>query len=89
MFMQRSDLVRASEYRKTAAQCQQMAETSPNPEDRERWFRIADKWIQRAVEAEHAAALPGGEAFKLDTPTIDRLFARMQAEFASVQNEPS
>ena len=88
MFMQRSDLVRASEYRKTAAQCQQMAETSQSPEDRERWYRIADKWIARAVECEHAAAVPAGEAFNLDTPGLNRLFARMQADFASVQDEP-
>jgi hypothetical protein len=86
MFMQRSDLVRASEYRKTAAQCQQMAETSPSPEDRERWFRIADKWIERAVECEHAAALPAGDAFKLDTPALNRLFERMQADFAVLQD---
>ena len=56
MFIQSSDLVRASEYRKIAAQCQQMAETSENPEDRARWFRIADKWLERAVEADYAAA---------------------------------
>jgi len=85
--MQSSDLVRASEYRKTAAQCHHMAASSPNPEDRERWFRIADKWIARAVEAEHSAALRHGAGFKLDMPAMNRLFARMQADFAIVRDE--
>jgi hypothetical protein len=83
--MQSPDLVRASDYRKTAAQCHQMAESSENPEDRERWFRIADKWLARAVEAEHAAALTGGEGLKVDTLAVQRLFTRMQADFAGVE----
>jgi hypothetical protein len=51
-----------------------LAEGSSIPEDRDRWERIAHRWIERAVEAEHQAA-----AAKItETTSIARLTDQLQ-----------
>ena len=65
---------REVECRKTAAQCFKLAEGSSTPEDRDRWERIAHRWIERAVDAEHEA-----NAAKIaDGTSIARLTDRLQ-----------
>jgi hypothetical protein len=66
---------RSVECRKTAAQCFTLADESPTLEDRERWERIAHRWIERAVEAEHEAA---GQAKVTETASIARLTDQLQ-----------
>jgi hypothetical protein len=45
------------EYRHTAIDCYAMAEKSATQEDRQRWERIGDRCIRKAMELERAEEL--------------------------------
>ena len=57
-----------SEYRKTAVECYAMAERCTSEQDQERWERIGDRCIRRAMELERRE-----EVTSIHTSTIERL----------------
>ncbi len=44
------------EYRANAAECQRMADSSLNPQDRRQWLKLAESWLRMLRSARGAAS---------------------------------
>ena len=63
-------MTQATDYRKRAEECVEIARTAQTPSQRTMLLHIRDTWLRLAKDAEENAALRGGNGKMSRSPTL-------------------